>query len=69
MAYTRAIRNQKYTFVNNGTTFQFMPDKPINLPNGPTISMLDYHINLARFLDTDRVYILDPYGYEVALRA
>lgn len=67
MAYTRAVRNQKFTFVNNGTTFQFVADKPINLPEGPTVSMLDYHINLARFLNSPAVYILDPLGAEVAL--
>lgn len=64
---TRAIRNSNYTFVNGGTTFSFNPDKRINLPEGPTISMLTYHMNLARFLDSPCVYILDPLGAEVEL--
>lgn len=67
MAYTRTIRNQKYTFVNNGTTYQFMPDKVVNLPEGPSITMLTYHMNLAKFLDSPAVYILDPLGAEIDL--
>ena len=63
----RAIRNSNYTFVNGGVTFSFNPDKRINLPEGPTISMLKYHMDLARFLDSPRVYILDPLGAELSL--
>ncbi len=60
--------NQNYTFASDGTYFSFNPKKEIHLPDGPTVTSLEYHKELVRHRNSPTVFILDNRGREVEVR-
>jgi hypothetical protein len=57
--------SQNYTFASDGTFFSFNPKKEIHLPDGKTVSNLDYHKELVRHRASCTVYLLDNRGRQV----
>jgi hypothetical protein len=62
---------KNYLFANNGTHYAFNPLKEVHLPEGKTVSLLDYHKELVRWWNkragNRSVYILDNRGREVVV--